>query len=221
MTIEQDPDRTAAANHYQSYMRGWKNGACVNAIDTTFIARETSDPIRQHYEMGYAGGRKARNNAANIATNLTSHAPSVLRMADGKEPRHLFFDGNRGEAWAKFHHVVSEPESLAGGHILIIAEPHLGPGDAIRSAPEGVQDPTYQPGAGTLTWPNGVVAHVVSVRSLRHTRGRNIAFAFVADWPSEDDWRAYVEPVVRLGRAQIVAIDQPPASWSQRPGFES
>jgi hypothetical protein len=84
MTIERDPDRIAAANHYQSYMRGWKNGACVNAMDATFVGRETSDPIRQHYEMGYAGGRKARNNAANIATNLTGHVPSVLRLADSE-----------------------------------------------------------------------------------------------------------------------------------------
>jgi hypothetical protein len=225
MTVEQDPVRIAAANHYQSYMRGWKNGACVNAMDATFIARETSDPMRKHYEIGYSDGRKSRNVAANIATNLTGHVPSVLRLADGERPpRHLFFDGIRERAWEMLHHVACDPETLSGAWVLVISDSPIGAlADLIRTAPKGDVGcmPDYRHRDATLTWRNGVIAHVVSPRKLETIRGLDVAFALVDVWPCEDDWWSIVEPTVRLGRAQIVAIDSPPASWSQRPGCDS
>jgi hypothetical protein len=81
MTESDETDRRAAANCHQAYMRGWKNGASVNAMDPTFIGREKSDPVRKHYEIGYSDGRKARTIAADIATNLTGHVPAILRVA--------------------------------------------------------------------------------------------------------------------------------------------
>jgi ribosome modulation factor len=69
----------ARANAYQAYMRGWKNGACVNAMDERFMARVKDDPVRQQYEAGYEAGYAARNVAASTATARTGHHPSVLR----------------------------------------------------------------------------------------------------------------------------------------------
>jgi hypothetical protein len=71
-----------AADEYQSYMRGWKNGACVNAMDPTFTTRDAADLMRIEYEAGYTAGRAARNVAAIMATARTGYEPSVLRLAN-------------------------------------------------------------------------------------------------------------------------------------------
>jgi hypothetical protein len=223
--IDQDHARIDTANHYQSYMRGWKNGACVNAMDSAFIGREKTNPMRKYYEIGYSDGRKARNNAANIATNVTGHVPAVLRLADGeRQQRYLFFDSNRTQAWRMLPYVASQPDTLDGGRILIIADVHAGPVEAVRAAaafndPDAMPD--YRPNQSTLTWRNGVVARVVSPQRLETIRGMDVALALVDGWPSEVDWWNIVEPMVRRGRAQIVAVDDPPSSWSCVPGSEA
>jgi hypothetical protein len=92
MTFSEGEDKIAKGNAYQAFMRGWKNGACVNAMDEIFTKRATDDPIRVNYEAGYEAGRKARSEAAQTATERTGHRPSVLRTQGGDEGMRSSFD---------------------------------------------------------------------------------------------------------------------------------
>lgn len=72
-----------AANCWQAYMKGWKAGAGVKAMDP-MVAHHPDNGLRAAYNQGYADGRKAFNDAGAHATELFGYTPSVLRLAESE-----------------------------------------------------------------------------------------------------------------------------------------
>lgn len=72
-----------AANRYESYMRGWRDGAVITAMRPEFIELAPGAPLRMSYEDGYRDGRAARSAASQYATRVTGHEPTILRLQDG------------------------------------------------------------------------------------------------------------------------------------------
>lgn len=72
-----------AANRWQAYMKGWKAGAGVKAMDP-MIEQHPDNDLRKAYSLGYADGRIAHNNAGTRATELFGYTPSVLRLAESE-----------------------------------------------------------------------------------------------------------------------------------------
>ena len=74
-----------AANRYEAYMRGWKDGASIKAMRQEMTALAPKAPLRLSYEDGYTDGRTARAAASQYATRVTGHEPTILRLqADGE-----------------------------------------------------------------------------------------------------------------------------------------
>lgn len=73
------PEEIAAANQWHSYMRGWKHGAGVKAMDPTFTGH-SDVALRAAYEKGYTEARAAYNAAGARASELYGYEPSILRL---------------------------------------------------------------------------------------------------------------------------------------------
>jgi phage terminase large subunit-like protein len=121
------------------------------------------------------------------------------------------------------HEVAMEPERLDGGIIAIVGRSFTDVRSTnveakatgiLASAPDGFR-PRWQPGHGTLTWPNGVVGRVFAATEPDSGRGPNSAFLVL------DELMAYKKPRevwdvftmgCRVGRAQIVIATTPKPS---------
>lgn len=84
--VENGVGKTAAqidaANRYESYMRGWRDGAVITAMRPEFTERAPGDQLRIAYELGYGDGRKARSNASSQAASVYGHKLTILRLQD-------------------------------------------------------------------------------------------------------------------------------------------
>lgn len=79
-TPEEKQKRIDAANRFQSYMRGWKDGASMHAMPKEF--RNHSDAaLSAAYDLGYAHGYEARGEAQKNAEERYGYTPSILRLA--------------------------------------------------------------------------------------------------------------------------------------------
>lgn len=80
-TPEEKAKRIDSANQYQSYMRGWRDGAGTHAMRKEFSECEDL-AIRAAYDLGYAHGYAARCGATDLAVTKYDHTPSILRVAE-------------------------------------------------------------------------------------------------------------------------------------------
>lgn len=69
----------AGREHYQSYTRGWIDGAAVHALDERYTRHQTRPDLKQEYEKGYSAGSAARRLALNVAAKRLHWKPSILR----------------------------------------------------------------------------------------------------------------------------------------------
>lgn len=117
--------------------------------------------------------------------------------------------------------VAAQPETLKGGDIAIIARTHRdvrktcveGPSGVLKTASPSFM-PIFSPGNMTLTWPNGVVAHLYSGDRPEGIRGLNAAFIWadeVCFWPGDLEaiWKEAIDPALRIGRAQGILTTTP------------
>lgn len=147
------------------------------------------------------------------------------RMPEGKWRRWIL-RGGRGSgksaaAHNTIHKVARNKKALGTGIIGIVGRTHddvrlvnvLDKDTGILATAPSDFKPTWQPGYGILTWPNGVVGRVFSGDALEAIRGNNIAFLLADELQSyphgEENWFAIVEPAVRVGRAQIMITMTP------------
>lgn len=63
---------------YQSYMRGWRDGATAKAKRREFIEHAKPE-FRTTYEEGYEAGMNARGEAGKHASKTFGYTPSILR----------------------------------------------------------------------------------------------------------------------------------------------
>lgn len=76
----QTPEQIDAANKWQSFMFGWRDGACGVSKRPVFIVdRAPDEPLRVAYETGYTTGIGARSDAQRAAAALYGHEIRILR----------------------------------------------------------------------------------------------------------------------------------------------
>lgn len=71
------------AERFQSYIRGWRAGAAVQAMDPKFAQHPT---LGADYNKGYTDGREAYRAAAVSACDQFSYKPNVLRIDNIVQP---------------------------------------------------------------------------------------------------------------------------------------
>jgi phage terminase large subunit-like protein len=147
------------------------------------------------------------------------------RMPAGKWRRWIL-RGGRGSgksaaAHNTIHKVARNKKALGTGIIGIVGRTHddvrlvnvLDKDTGILATAPSDFKPTWAPGYGILTWPNGVTARVFSGDALEAIRGNNIAFLLADELQSypngEENWFSIVEPAVRVGRSQIMITMTP------------
>ena len=125
--------------------------------------------------------------------------------------------------------VAKDKDSLCGGIIGIMGRTHTDVRETnveaaasgiIAAAPDGWK-PSWRPGPGVLTWPNGVRGRVFSADSPESVLGSNIAFMIgdeLARYPNGGEmWSEIVELAVRIGRSQIMITTTPkPLAWLRK-----
>ena len=116
--------------------------------------------------------------------------------------------------------VARDKRSLGGGEIGIIGRTYSdarwtmieGPSGILATAPHDFR-PTWEPGNGILTWPNGVRGRVYSADKPESIRGPNFAWVWGDEpchWPDlEGTWDKVIEPALRKGRAQAMLTTTP------------
>ena len=121
------------------------------------------------------------------------------------------------------HEVAAEPERLDGGIIAIVGRSFTDVRSTnveakatgiLASAPEGFR-PRWQPGHGTLTWPNGVVGRVFAATEPDSGRGPNSAFLVFDELMAYRDPRKVFDVFkmgCRVGRSQVVIATTPKPS---------
>jgi hypothetical protein len=67
-----------AADRYQSYRRGWRDGA-TSRVRAAVFETHTDQGIRAAYDLGYIDGQRSYGHAMIEAQRLYKHTPSVLR----------------------------------------------------------------------------------------------------------------------------------------------
>lgn len=76
-----EPGNVEAANLYQSYMKGWRDGAAFKSLDENFRKHENAS-LREAYGRGYSDGRVAMNSASHSASERYGYSPTILRTAE-------------------------------------------------------------------------------------------------------------------------------------------
>ena len=67
-----------SANKFRSYVKGWKDGAASRMPNPVF----KDNPLKPHYDFGYADGCVARQAATKKASDTYGYEPSILRASD-------------------------------------------------------------------------------------------------------------------------------------------
>jgi len=67
---------------FQSYFRGWCDGASCHSMDKKFIEHPTRPDLKAEYENGYVDGNKARKQAMSIAAERLNYEPKILRACN-------------------------------------------------------------------------------------------------------------------------------------------
>lgn len=70
---------------FQSYRKGWRDGATSKAQDEKFLLHGTPH-IRTQYSRGYREGHEAYRLAMKAEMDRTGYVPSILREAADVEP---------------------------------------------------------------------------------------------------------------------------------------
>ncbi len=72
---------------FQCFRRGWKHGACANAVDKRFTAH-TREDVRIAYDRGHQAGRDASLLAAAHECDRLDYDPrfSMLRAIPAEDP---------------------------------------------------------------------------------------------------------------------------------------
>jgi hypothetical protein len=82
MYVKRSAEEIDASNKYQSYVRGWTDGASVKAMRKEFKEHPTLGSV---YCDGYAAGYAARGQMTAAASKLFGHEPSILRVCDSND----------------------------------------------------------------------------------------------------------------------------------------
>jgi phage terminase large subunit-like protein len=116
--------------------------------------------------------------------------------------------------------VARDRQKIRTGEIGIVGRTHAdarhtmveGPSGILAQAPIDFQ-PTWEPGNGILTWPNGVKGRIFSADKPEQMRGPNFAWIW-ADEPAhwhdgENTWWEVIEPALRIGWARCMLTSTP------------
>lgn len=68
------------AEQYQSYMRGWGDGALLRGKRPEFTEHKTRLDLSIAYQLGYSAGAHDRDRAAKRALRSYNHSPKILRQ---------------------------------------------------------------------------------------------------------------------------------------------
>jgi len=160
------------------------------------------------------------------------------RLPPGKWRRWIFRAGRgtgktfTGSRTTNF--VAADRSKVARGEIGILGRTAAdarftmveGPSGILETAPPDFR-PTWEPGNGTLLWPNGVRGRVFSASQPESMRGPNWSWVWAdepAHWPNlAKSWWEVIEPAIRSGWARAMLTTTPlPASdlidLESRPG---
>lgn len=85
MTIPNAAERLASEK-YQSYMRGWRDGATGKAKRKEFMEHPTRQDLAHAYGWGYGMGETAAGKASSFAQGNFGYTPSILRKASVESP---------------------------------------------------------------------------------------------------------------------------------------
>jgi hypothetical protein len=77
--MSKTPEEREAHERFLVYMRGWRHGACMKAMDPTLAHHQK---YGQTYDQGYADGHKSRSDASQRAAKRFGYTPSILRLCD-------------------------------------------------------------------------------------------------------------------------------------------
>jgi hypothetical protein len=166
---------------------------CSDPVKAEAMARvfnATADMLRWNEETAFGVEQDGRAFAADLVTRARNPIGRYTVM--GAE-----------RAMTMLHLAASKKQD---GLVLVTG---LDPSDqlAATAAPRFI--PSWRPGPGLLTWPNGATARVINPRNMERIRGLSASFCLVTEWPSQEDW-PHVELAVREGAAQIVMLSEPP-----------
>lgn len=64
---------------FQSYRKGWRDGACARPQDPKFIQHKTRPDLKDQYLRGHYDGYVAYKLAMNAEMDRTGYKPSILR----------------------------------------------------------------------------------------------------------------------------------------------
>ena len=118
------------------------------------------------------------------------------------------------------HEVVRDPVKMGGGEVGIFGRTYSdcrhtmveGPSGLLTTAPADFR-PTWEPGNGTLTWPNGVRGRCISTDKPESGRGLNLAWLWgdePAHWADlKTMWWEVIEPALRKGWARALLTTTP------------
>lgn len=116
--------------------------------------------------------------------------------------------------------VAEDKDKIRNGEIGLIARTHTDARQTMVEGPSGILAtarpdfrPTWEPGNGTLTWPNGVKGRIFSADKREQMRGPNWAWIWgdeAAFWPDADKtWWEVIEPALRIGWARCMITTTP------------
>lgn len=116
--------------------------------------------------------------------------------------------------------VARDRSKIRRGEIGLIARTHSdarntmveGPSGILATAPLDFR-PRWEPGNGTLIWPNGVKGRIFSAEKPEQMRGPNFAWVWAdepAHWPNfEKTWEEVIELALRIGWARAMLTSTP------------
>lgn len=123
-----------------------------------------------------------------------------------------------GAKWV--NEIAKDKDKIRDGEIGIISETHTkarkvsveGPSGILATSSDDFR-PSWEPGKGKLTWPNGVVGHIYSADKPSSLRGPNWSFVWADEicfWPNpERTWGEVIEPALRIGWARAIITTTP------------
>lgn len=116
--------------------------------------------------------------------------------------------------------VARDRSKIRTGEIGIVGRTHAdarhtmveGKAGILATAPLDFR-PKWEPGNGTLTWPNGVKGRIFSADKPEQMRGPNFAWLWgdePAHWTDfETTWEEVIEPAIRIGWARCMLTSTP------------
>lgn len=79
-----DKQSKLAHELFQSYFRGWRDGASCHSMDKKFIDHPTRPDLKAEYEKGYMDGGNARKKDMAEASERLGYEPCILRACNTK-----------------------------------------------------------------------------------------------------------------------------------------